>query len=233
MPRGAADRELVSGPHVVVHELAGRAVLLALHADPVEPGIRRSGQRVAAAAAAAGPAPAAAGRSGTDRAARQSPPRPGRPGASEITRPALRLDRRHRQRAEPRPRGRRARRGQPGVARPLARRRAGWPARGTTPSQPSDSAGIVSALRTCRAGWPGRYSSASISATVMRSGPPGHPDDLVARADLALAQHPEVKAGPADGRPSSAGIRGVIHPDADPVAGHPRLGDLEERLPIW
>jgi hypothetical protein len=84
--------------------------------------------------------------------------------------------------------------------------------------------------RTSWTGWPGRYSSASISATGHGLRATGHPDDLVSRLDRALAQHPEVKAGPVM-RDQQRRDPGVVHPDANPEAGHPRLRHLQERLP--
>ena len=59
--------------------------------------------------------------------------------------------------------------------------------------------------------------------------PGGHLHDLVPGLHSALAQHPEVEPGPVVGDQQRRDAR-VVHPDADPVAGDPRLGHLEHRL---
>ena len=57
-------------------------------------------------------------------------------------------------------------------------------------------------------------------------GPRGNLDDFLACLDLALFKHTEVKAGPAVGD-EQRGHPGLVHPDADAVAGHTRLRHLE------
>jgi hypothetical protein len=56
----------------------------------------------------------------------------------------------------------------------------------------------------------------------------GDSDDLVAGAALALLAHAQVEAGPAM-RHEQRGHPGLVHADADPVAGDARLRHLEER----
>jgi hypothetical protein len=63
-----------------------------------------------------------------------------------------------------------------------------------------------------------------------RLGPRGHLDDLISGLDGTLTQHPQVKPGPVMGDQQRRDLR-VVHPDAYPVAGDPRLGHLEQRLP--
>ncbi len=58
----------------------------------------------------------------------------------------------------------------------------------------------------------------------------GHLHDLVAGPHLALGQHPEVEAGPVASHQQRRDLR-VVQPDTDPVAGDPRLGHLEDRVP--
>ena len=57
----------------------------------------------------------------------------------------------------------------------------------------------------------------------------GDLDDVVARLDPALRQHPEVEARPVV-RDQERRDPGVVHPDAHPVTGDPRLTHLEQRL---
>ena len=52
--------------------------------------------------------------------------------------------------------------------------------------------------------------------------------DLVAGADLALLEHPEIEPRPVV-RHQQGGHPRLVHPNADPVARHPRLRDLEQR----
>ena len=59
--------------------------------------------------------------------------------------------------------------------------------------------------------------------------PGGDLDDVIPRLHRALAQHPEVESGPVM-RDQHRGNAWVVHPDAHPVAGDPRLGHLEDRL---
>src|SRR5581483_5469060 len=54
-------------------------------------------------------------------------------------------------------------------------------------------------------------------------------DDLITRGDEALMQHPEIEAWPVM-RDEQRGHRGFAEPDADAVARHAWLGDLEDRL---
>jgi hypothetical protein len=56
-----------------------------------------------------------------------------------------------------------------------------------------------------------------------------HLRDLIAGLHGALAQHPQVEPGPVAGDQQRGNLR-VVHPDADPVAGDPRLGHLEQRF---
>ena len=55
-----------------------------------------------------------------------------------------------------------------------------------------------------------------------------HLDDGVAGAHLAFLQDPEVEPRPPAGG-EQGGHPGLVHPDADPITGHPGLGDLEHR----
>src|SRR6476646_9380585 len=61
-----------------------------------------------------------------------------------------------------------------------------------------------------------------------RLGPGRDPHDVVARTDIALFEHTEVEAGTAVGYQEGSHPR-LIHPDPDPIARDPRLGDLEQR----
>ncbi len=55
-----------------------------------------------------------------------------------------------------------------------------------------------------------------------------HLHDLVAGADLAFLQDAKVETGPAAGG-EQCRHPGLVHPDADAIARHARLGDLEQR----
>ena len=59
--------------------------------------------------------------------------------------------------------------------------------------------------------------------------PGGDLDDRVAGLDASLGEDPQVEAGPVVGDQQRGQLR-LAHPHAHPVAGHPRLGDLELRL---
>jgi hypothetical protein len=61
-------------------------------------------------------------------------------------------------------------------------------------------------------------------------GPGGHLHDLIPCLYWALAQHPQIEPGPVMGDQQRRDPR-VVHPDAHPVAGDPRLGHLEHCLP--
>src|SRR5205814_2089043 len=52
--------------------------------------------------------------------------------------------------------------------------------------------------------------------------------DLVARPRLVLGQDPQIEPGPTVSDQQSR-HPGLVHPQAHPVTGHPRLGDLEQR----
>ena len=67
-----------------------------------------------------------------------------------------------------------------------------------------------------------------MSAMVIASGPVGELDDIVARTDLARFEHSEVEARSTVHDEERRHAR-LVHPDADPIAGDPRLGDLEHR----
>ena len=56
-----------------------------------------------------------------------------------------------------------------------------------------------------------------------------HLDDLVARLDVALGEDTQVEAGPMMGDQQGSHLW-LVHADAQPVAGHPRLGHLEDGL---
>ena len=75
----------------------------------------------------------------------------------------------------------------------------------------------------------GRYSSAVDVGDRQPLGSVGDLVDLVAGLHLALLEDAKVEPG-AVVRDQQRGHRGLAHPDADAVAGHARLGDLEERL---
>jgi hypothetical protein len=55
-----------------------------------------------------------------------------------------------------------------------------------------------------------------------------HFHDFVASAYLAFLQHAEVEPGPSAGCQQSR-HPWFVHPDADAITGHTRLGDLEQR----
>ena len=55
-----------------------------------------------------------------------------------------------------------------------------------------------------------------------------HLHDLVAGAHLAFPQDAEVEPRPSAGRQQRR-HPGLVHPNADAIAGHARLGDLEQR----
>ena len=61
-----------------------------------------------------------------------------------------------------------------------------------------------------------------------RLGPGRDLHHVVARPNVALFEHAEVEARTAVGHEERGHAR-LVHPDPDPVAGDPRLGDLEER----
>ena len=61
-----------------------------------------------------------------------------------------------------------------------------------------------------------------------RLGPGRDPHHVVARLNVALFEHAEVEARTAVGNEERSHAR-LVHPDPDPIAGDPRLGDLEER----
>ena len=61
-----------------------------------------------------------------------------------------------------------------------------------------------------------------------RLGAPLGPLDRVARLDLALLDDPEVEAGAMVRDQQRRHLR-LVHPEAEPVAGDPRLADLEQR----
>ena len=60
-------------------------------------------------------------------------------------------------------------------------------------------------------------------------GPGGHLNDLIPGPHTSLAQHPEVEPRSMMRDQQRRHAR-VVHPDAHPVAGDPRLGHLELRL---
>ena len=66
------------------------------------------------------------------------------------------------------------------------------------------------------------------SATVIASVPVAIFDDVVAGLHVALFEHAEVEARTTV-RHEERGHARLVHPDPDPVARDPRLGDLEER----
>src|SRR5262245_16166116 len=55
-----------------------------------------------------------------------------------------------------------------------------------------------------------------------------HLDDIVAGAYLALPQDAEVESRPS-ARCQQSRHSGLVHANADAVAGHPRLSDFEDR----
>jgi len=59
--------------------------------------------------------------------------------------------------------------------------------------------------------------------------PGGNLDDLVPGLDLPFVADPQIKPGPTVGD-QQGGHPWLVHPQAHPVAGDPRLGDLELRL---
>ena len=229
---GAARRgrvQLVARMHAGVHELAARTVRLTLDADPVGRGAREPGQRVAAHQGRAA-------RRGRQPQGQELPRLGGGHGGpvrvGQVHRDhgaGFPLEGGHGQRPEPRPGRRRAHRDEPGVA--------GGPAgRGRLVQQGPERR--LPAVRQGRDPQRLRHPLGGMTGQVEQGIDLGHGHgfraggdrhDLVASLHGALAQHPQVEPGAVVGDQQRRDLR-VVHPDADPVAGDPGLGHLEQRL---
>ena len=133
------------------------------------------------------------------------------------------------ERAEPRPGWRRAHRRQPCVARGAGGRLrlAGYgPERGLPAI---GKRGNAQRAQDPLVGMPGQVEQAVDLGHGHGLRPGGHLNDLVPGLYGALVEHPEVEPGPVMGNQQS-GHACLVHPDPHPVARHPRLGHLEQRL---
>jgi hypothetical protein len=226
---GAARRgylQLVTRPHPGVQVLAGGAVFLPLDADPVVAGARGSRQGVAAQQRALGRVRAQA--QGQE-LSRQGGGHVLASGIGQVQRDhrlALRADSGHGERPEPGPRRWRARFGQarvagqrPGLVEHLLER--GFP--------PGAERRDAQRAQHLLAGMPGQVQQGVHlrDRHAFRAG--GELDNRLPGLHRALGQHAEIEPGPVPGHQQRGQLR-IVHPDTDPEAGDPRLGDLEDRV---
>ncbi len=227
---GRAHIQRIAHPGAIAEVGAGHAVELPLHTHPIAPCARRPGERVAAQDGRRRRLePDAKHHELAWQGGREWQTVRGLEVQGDHT-PALAGDPRDPQRAEARPRRRRARLwGEPGVACLLAAAPLPFEhgLEGTLPAgaERRDAQrplqfrpGVARQVEECVHL---RHRHA------LRAN--GHPDDLVPGPDFALLEDAQVEAGPSVRHKQRRHAR-LIHADADPEACHARLRHLEERF---
>lgn len=229
---GRRDVEVVAGAYVAAQAVAGHAVDFDFHADPVRSGARLAGQRVTADQRRRVPLGRDLDRDELPRqCGRQIRTVGGGQRQGEHT-TALGLDAGDDQRAEARPGG--ARGGGRGIQPGAAGRSGGLAVlliqqclHGRPPA--GAECGDPQGTFDLPAGVPGQVEHPVDLLDGHRLGSGGDLDDLLPGFDLAFLEHAQIEAGPVVCHQQCRHPR-LAHPQADSVAGHPRLGDLEERV---